>query len=77
MSQTGWKHRVLISGMFTAAGLLVLFGVAWHWVKDVSPAVTSLVARVVHSAGLNHLSSPGRSRWRAARQRREINDGHD
>lgn len=32
--------------MFLSAALLVILGATWHWTKDVSPAVTSIVTQV-------------------------------
>jgi hypothetical protein len=50
VSQAGWKHRLLIVGLFATAAIFGIAGASWHWLKDVSPvAVTTPIGEVATS----------------------------
>ncbi|MGC1368849.1 MAG: hypothetical protein WA831_03285, partial [Methylovirgula sp.] len=46
MSTAGWRHPVLIGGLFLLAGACFISGFAWPWIKDASPVVTQSVTQV-------------------------------
>jgi hypothetical protein len=46
VSAAGWRHPVLISGLFGLAGICFLAGVAWPVLKTISPPATAVVTEV-------------------------------
>ena len=47
MSQAGWKHRLLILGLFITGAFFGIAGATWHWLKDISPvAITKPVDEI-------------------------------
>jgi hypothetical protein len=49
MSQAGWKHRILIYGMFAVAAIMAALGALWPLIKGWSPQITGVVAPVATS----------------------------
>jgi len=43
ITQAGWRHRLLIFGLFAVGSILLLAGVCWHWLKDYSPTIATSV----------------------------------
>jgi hypothetical protein len=39
--QAGWRHRLLIYGLFASAGILFFIDIFWHWLKSYSPTVAT------------------------------------
>src|SRR5215208_3821150 len=51
VSASGWRHRSLIYGLCAAAVIILLTGVAWPLIKNISPApVVAVIAQVATSA---------------------------
>jgi len=46
MSAAGWRHPVLIAGLFGLAGTCLVAGAAWPLLKTVSPPITAMVVQV-------------------------------
>jgi hypothetical protein len=46
MSAAGWRHPILIRGLFSLAGVCFVVGVAWPALKTVSPPATAMVNQV-------------------------------
>jgi hypothetical protein len=46
MSTAGWRHPVLVGGLFSLAAICAGVGVGWPMLKTVSPAVTTIVNQV-------------------------------
>jgi hypothetical protein len=49
MSTAGWRHPVLIRGLFGLAAVCAVIGMAWPVLKTLSPAVTAMVNEVARS----------------------------
>jgi hypothetical protein len=46
MSAAGWRHPVLIGGLFSLAGVCFVAGMAWPVLKTISPPATAMVGQV-------------------------------
>jgi uncharacterized membrane protein len=46
MTTAGWRHPILIRGLFGLAGICFVGAVAWPWVKSISPIVTSIITHL-------------------------------
>jgi hypothetical protein len=46
ISAAGWRHPVLIGGLFSLSGICLIIGAAWPALKTVSPTVTAIVDQV-------------------------------
>ena len=43
--QAGWRHKLLIRGLFAGAFAFILVGILWHWIKNYSPdAITKFIS---------------------------------
>jgi hypothetical protein len=49
ISQAGWRHHLLIRGLFAVGAILVLAGVCWRLIGDHLPAVTTAVSGIATS----------------------------
>jgi hypothetical protein len=49
ISQAGWRHRLLILGLFVVGAVLVLTGVCWHLIGNLLPTVTTVVSGIATS----------------------------
>lgn len=49
MSQAGWKHPILIGGLFGLAGIFAIVGLGWPIIQSLSPPVTAIVNQVATS----------------------------
>jgi hypothetical protein len=49
MSQAGWKHWAFISILFLCAAILLVAGITWPWLKDVSPEAQRIISRIARS----------------------------
>jgi Kef-type K+ transport system membrane component KefB len=49
ISQAGWRHRLLILGLFAVGAVLVLAGLCWHLIGNLLPAVTTVVSGIATS----------------------------
>jgi hypothetical protein len=46
MSAAGWRHPVLISGLFSLAAFCAIAGLGWPLLKTASPAVTTIMNQI-------------------------------
>jgi hypothetical protein len=49
ITQAGWRHRLLICGLFAFGIIVLLAGLFWHWLKDYSPTTAISVITEIAS----------------------------